>query len=265
MENIYNQLQIREIFHLEFLRWFGKKIKAEYYALKGGVNLRFFYDSFRYSEDIDLDVHIIRVDILQDEVMQILESSSFQDNLKSFGIYDIISSDIIKAKQTETTQRLKVHLITANGEDFFTKIEFSRRGFKNNIKIETVSNAILREYKIAPLLIPHYDIISTVSQKLEALATRTVIQGRDIFDLYILSTQFESSERKRNKLSKAKINQAYENVFKISFEQFKDTVIAYLSKEDQRVYHSRDSWDEIKLKTAHFIEELKRGNENRKI
>lgn len=256
MENIYNPLQIREIFHLEFLRWFGEKTKSEYYALKGGMNLRFFYNSFRYSQDMDLNAHIIRVDVLQDKVMQVLESSSFQDNLKPFGIDDIIPPDITKAKQTETTQRFKVHLITANKEDLFTKIEFSPRRFKNNIKIETVSNAILREYKITPLLVPHYDIISTVSQKLKALSARTIIQPRDIFDLYILSTQFEPSERKKIKLSKAKINQAYENIFKISFEQFKDTVIAYLPKKDQRVYNSRDLWDEIKLKTSHFIEEL---------
>ena len=58
----YSALQIRELFHLEFLRCLSRKIRAEFYALKGGVNLRFFFKSFRYSEDMDIDVHTISVE-----------------------------------------------------------------------------------------------------------------------------------------------------------------------------------------------------------
>lgn len=260
-------LQLREIFHLEFLRWLGKAVKMSYYSLKGGVNLRFFYNSFRYSEDIDLNARLIRVDVLQNKVMQILKSTSFQDNLKPFGINKIIPPNIAKAKQTPTTQRFKVHLITPAKEDFFTKIDFSRRKFsaesgsasagKNNVKIETVSNTILREYKLAPFLVPHYDIISAVSQKLDALAARKIIQARDAFDIYILSAQFKPSNKEKIKLNQENLNRAYKNIFEISFEQFRDTVISYLSKEDQEIYNSSRSWDEIKLKVANFIKELR--------
>jgi len=254
----YNPLQLREIFHLEFLRWLGRGVKPSYYVLKGGVNLRFFYNSFRYSEDIDLDARFLRVDVLQDKVMRILKSASFQNNLKPFGIDKIIPPDMAKAKQTQTTQRFKIHLITPSKEDFFTKIDFSRRKFENNIKIETVSNTILREYKLAPLLVPHYDIISMVSQKLDALAARKIIQARDAFDIYILSAQFEPSNKEKIKLNPENMDKAYKNIFEISFEQFRDTVVSYLLKEDQKIYDSPRSWDEIKLKVANFIEELKK-------
>ena len=258
-EEKYNPLQLREIFHLEFLRWLGKKIKPSYYALKGGANLRFFYNSFRYSEDVDLNARIIRVDVLRDKVMQILKSASFQNNLKPFGIDKIIPPNIVKAKQTLTTQRFKVHLITPEGEDFFTKIDFSRRKFENNVKTETVSNTILREYKLAPLLVPHYDIISAILQKLNALAFRTTTQARDAFDLYILSTQFKPADNKKKiKLNPEIISKAYENIFKISFAQFRDTVISYLLEEDQEIYNSPRSWDEVKLKTANLIKELRK-------
>ena len=254
----YNPLQLREIFHLEFLRWLGRGVKPSYYVLKGGANLRFFYNSFRYSEDIDLDARFLRVDVLQDKVMRILKSASFQNNLKPFGIDKIIPPDMAKAKQTQTTQRFKIHLITPSKEDFFTKIDFSRRKFENNIKIETVSNTILREYKLAPLLVPHYDIISMVSQKLDALAARKIIQARDAFDIYILSAQFEPSNKEKIKLNPENMDKAYKNIFEISFEQFRDTVVSYLLKEDQKIYDSPRSWDEIKLKVANFIEELKK-------
>lgn len=249
-------MQLREIFHLEWLRSLGKKIDLSYYALKGGVNLRFFYNSFRYSEDMDLNARIIKVSVLQDKVMRILKSVSFQNNLRPFGIAKIIPPDITKAKQTSTTQRFKIHLITPQGEDFFTKIEFSRRKFENNIRFETVSNTILREYKLAPLLVPHYDIVSMISQKVDALVGRKVIQARDAFDIYILSTQIKSADIRKIKLGRRKIVKSCENIYAISFAQFRDSVVAYLSAEEQKTYNSSQIWDEIKLKAVNFIEEL---------
>jgi len=257
----YNPLQLRELFHLEFLRWFGRKIKQRFYVLKGGSNLRFFFKSFRYSQDMDLDVQGIEVHILKDAVIKILEHRSFQDTLRPFGVERVVPPEIIKAKQTGTTQRFKVHLVTFAGEDLFTKIEFSHRGFKGKMVIEAVSEPILRAYKSPPLLVPHYEAHSTAMQKIGALADRPMLQARDVFDLYILSSQCEPFIiPAKTQISKAKIDKAYENLFEVSFEQYRDTVVSYLSPEDQALYNSSSSWDEIKLKVANFIDGLRRQN-----
>ncbi|MCK4423841.1 MAG: nucleotidyl transferase AbiEii/AbiGii toxin family protein [Candidatus Omnitrophica bacterium] len=255
---VYNSLQSREIFHLEFLRRLGRKVKTGYYALKGGTNLRFFFQSFRYSEDMDLDISDVEVETLKDTVMKILKSSSFQDILKPFGVERVVPPDISKAKQTQTTQRFKIHLITSAGDDLFTKVEFSRRGFKGNIIVQPVSNIILRAYKLPPLLVSHYDVKSAIMQKIGALAARTVIQARDIFDLYVLSSQVNLNQVEEIKVNNSLLEKAYENIFQISFEQFRDTVILYLAAEDQEVYNSSVLWDEIKLKVADLIDELRR-------
>ena len=252
-KEIYNTLQLRELFHLEFLRWLSRRINPEFYALKGGTNLRFFFKSFRYSEDMDLDVRAIHIEKLKEIVMEILNAGSFMDNMRAFNIARIIPPNIAKAKQTQTTQRFKVHLITSSGEDLFTKIEFSRRGMKGHVVVHSISDPILRMYKLAPLVIPHYDIHSAVLQKISALAGRAVTQARDIFDLFILNSQYDPQEGKDT----AQISRAYENIFTISFEQFRDTVVSYLSVEDQAVYDNPSMWDEIKLKTAQFLEEMK--------
>lgn len=253
---MYNPLQLIEIFHLEFLRWFGRKVKPEYYALKGGVNLRFFFNSFRYSEDMDLDIHSIKVNALRDIVMGILQTANFYDNFKPFGIEKIIPPNILKAKQTETTQRFKIHLLTYTGEDLFTKIEFSRRGPKEGIITEPVSDKILRTYKLLPLITPHYNIQSAISQKFDAIASRPVVQARDIFDLYILSSQYKPLAQEQIKVSGSKKRKVCESIFEISFEQFQDTVLSYLSSEDRLSYNLPALWDEIKLKAVNFIEEL---------
>lgn len=254
---MYNSLQLRELFHLEFLRWFGRKVKAESYALKGGANLRFFFNSIRYSEDMDLDIKGVEVYALKDIVMKILQGPSFQDTFRPFGIERVVPPDISAAKQTGTTQRFKIHLITSAGEDLFTKIEFSRRGFRGKIVVQPVLSNISRAYMLPPLLIPHYDAESTILHKIGALADRSEVQARDIFDLYILSSQCKPSEVKGNALSPTKIDKAYKNIFEISFGQFRDTVISYLSPEDQGIYNSPSLWDEIKLKAANFSEELR--------
>jgi predicted nucleotidyltransferase component of viral defense system len=256
-DKFYTSLQVREAFHLEFLRWFGKKIEASRYCLKGGVNLRIFFRSIRYSEDMDIDITNVRVDILQKIVMGILMARGFTDSLKLLGIERIVLPDMIKAKQTETTQRFKIHLLTLAGEDLFTKIEFSRRGMKGKTIVEPVSASILRPYKMGPLLVPHYDTASAVIQKINALAQRTVLQARDIFDLFVLSSQYDGGGQEKFSISGAVLKIAYDNIFLVEHLQFRDSVVSYLEADDQKAYSSSSVWDEIKLKTADFLEEFK--------
>jgi len=209
---------------------------------------------------MDLDASGIKKEALLDAVMHILGSSSFGNTLKPFGVERVVPPNITKAKQTETTQRFKVHLITYAGEDLFTKIEFSRRGFKGESKVESVSDGILRKYKLLPLLAPHYDIRSSILQKVGALGGRTVAQARDIFDLYILSSQCQSIKAKEGGISRSILKSAHERIFEIDFERFRDTVISYLSADDQETYSHPGAWDEVKLKAANFVEGMREGH-----
>src|SRR5713226_3550747 len=118
-----SNLDVLEQFHLLFLAQLGTRLDKKLYALKGGCNLRFFWRSVRYSEDIDFDVHIIAKQTLQKNVNQILNSPGFRRILSSLRT-DI--SSISESKQTDTTQRWKIHLRAADsGADLPTKIEFS--------------------------------------------------------------------------------------------------------------------------------------------
>jgi predicted nucleotidyltransferase component of viral defense system len=248
---------VREAFHLEFLRWFSQKMEANRYCLKGGVNLRLFCRSIRYSEDMDIDITNVRVEVLQKIVMGILSAKGFTDSLKFLGIEKIIPPDIMKAKQTETTQRFKIHLLTSAGEDLFTKVEFSRRGMKGNSIVEPVSALILRLYKMAPLIVSHYDVAAAVIQKIHALAQRSVLQARDIFDLFVLSSQYDGGQHKEFPVSKVILKTAHDNIFLVDYLQFRDSVVAYLGADDQKIYSSPEVWDEIKLKTASYLDEFK--------
>jgi len=254
---LLNYLEIREIFHLEYLRALSRILKAENYALKGGVNMRFFYHSIRYSEDMDLDASGISVEKLKDISMTLLTKESLIENLIPFGVSEIVLPNMQKAKQTETTQRFKVHLMTTDGSDLFTKIEFSRRGFEGQVIVQTVPNTILRYYKLPPFVVPHYDIFAAVRQKISALASRTITQARDVFDLYLLSSQYTPDKEKHAEIEKDLLAQALSNTYDIGFNRFRDTVLDYLSAEDQQAYKSSERWDEVILKVVDFMEEFK--------
>src|SRR6266702_719288 len=107
MEPDLLNIQAVEQFHLLFLAQLGTRLDKKLYALKGGCNLRFFWRNVRYSEDIDFDVHIIAKQTLQKNVNQILNAPGFMRILSSLRT-DI--SSISESKQTDTTQRWKIHL-----------------------------------------------------------------------------------------------------------------------------------------------------------
>ncbi|MCL4417550.1 MAG: hypothetical protein M1365_12800, partial [Actinobacteria bacterium] len=102
------------------------------------------------------------------------------------------------------------------------------------------------------------DALSATAQKINALASRPAIQARDIFDLYILSPQIKVSVESRAEIpQKDKLQRAYENLFYVKFGQFRDSVVSFLSPEEQASYNSSIFWDEIKLKVANLLEEMK--------
>jgi predicted nucleotidyltransferase component of viral defense system len=251
-----DSFQLREIFHLEFLRRLGGKLSPKSYAVKGGANLRFFFGSVRFSEDMDLDVVSPDVDRLKNLVGGILSSPSFTDQMRSYGLKEIKPPDMARAKQTETTQRFKVHLITPAGEDLFTKIEFSRRGFKGTTVVDIVADSILQSYRMTPIWVPHYDLSSAIVQKIEALAARPVTQARDIFDLQVLTSRIGPGPSTVKVSSRSLCRKALDRIFEVEYTVFRDTVLSYLSIDDRAPYARPESWDDIKLRVARYVEDV---------
>jgi len=118
-------IQAVEQFHLLFLTQLGARLDKKLYTLKGGCNLRFFWKSIRYSEDIDLDVHTIAKQTLQKNIRQILDAPGFKRILQTAKLE---LTSISEPKQTSTTQRWKIHLRSqASPADLPARIEFYSR------------------------------------------------------------------------------------------------------------------------------------------
>jgi predicted nucleotidyltransferase component of viral defense system len=224
-------------------------------VLKGGSNLRFFFGSIRYSEDMDLDVQNLEVHALRDIVMSILEADALGDSLSTYGIHQIVPPNLEHAKQTETVQRFKVHLLTGAGEDLFTKIEFSRRGITEDFLSEDVLKERLVRYRMAPMVVPHYSALSALRQKLIALKDRQQAEARDVFDIHTLQTQPEVMQHElKAEFSSLEREAITERIYIISFEEFRDMVLNFLNPEDRNSYDSEAVWDEMRLGVIDLLE-----------
>jgi predicted nucleotidyltransferase component of viral defense system len=254
---MFSNLQQREVFHLALLRQFAGRVRADAYAVKGGVNLRLFFGSPRYSEDMDIDVKGVEAFKLKDIVMDILSSKALSAVLWPYNLEKIVPPDIAKAKQTDTTQRFKVHLVNSASEDLFTKIEFSRRGLDETAVVDPVDNTILMAYKLPPVLVPHYPCEVAIMQKICALSDRKETQGRDIFDIYMLLPRVVGVKFTfAGEMTKETLKKAFQRTFDIDFSVFRDTVVPYLSDDDQLVYGRKGAWEEIQLKVGNMLTEL---------
>ncbi len=248
-----NDAQIREVFHFCFLERLLKLSDPSLFILKGGLNLRFFFNSPRYSEDMDIDVLAGSVETLKKNGYKILQDPAFKRSLRLFDIEDIEINDPGKSKQTAITQRFRFALITPAGHRLPTKLEFSRReqGKSNDTPLELVSSDIARQYKKLSYRCHHYSGDDAVAQKIAALAGRVQTQARDVFDLAILfsggysfSTATEAQTGK-SPLSSATLDQAIECLTGLSWDDYLGQVVEFLDTTSKGEFGTKKSWESM--------------------
>lgn len=239
--------QLREVFHFCFLNRLLKISDPGMYVLKGGVNLRFFFNSPRYSEDMDLDILAGGVSTLKKNGYKILRDGSFIRNLRTYGIEGIDINDPEKAKQTGTTQRFRFGLITSAGLRLPTKVEFSRRQSPGEQPVKSLINPeIARQYHKLAYHCQHYPGEVAVLQKIYALAGRSETQARDVFDLGILHAGGHANSIKASKTLTKDIRQrAINALLSLTFEVFNGQVVEFLDAENRAIYGSAPAWEQL--------------------
>lgn len=226
-----------EVFHLLFLQQFSMQIAANLYAIKGGCNLRFFFHSARYSEDLDIDIKTIQKQTLENKVNKVLESAAFQKLLHAYGISRIQFST---SKQTMTTQRWKIQLFTRYSEmPMHTKIEFSRRQEDVHGQLENINLEVCQRYRLSPIRLSHYALKEAVLQKVLALAHRSLTQARDVFDLYHL---LHLDTPPKLVFNREVLQQAEKALVSLRFQDYASQVIVFLEPEKQNFFGTLDYW-----------------------
>lgn len=248
-----NEREAVELFQLRFLQLLGADLRDRV-ALKGGCNLRFFFGSPRYSEDIDLDVSITRADTLAKNVEKILTRL---DPL-------LRASKVTISKHTpvpgEATQRWKVQLSQEGfATPFHTKVEFSRRNAAERFdpseaEYTQVPRQIAAHYELQPVRAVHYRLPAAIRQKIVALAKRRETQARDVFDLSLLLSRTNTEPVRTAEVDALRAD-AIERARSLSYGEFASQVVAYLQPEMQGAYDEY-CWQDMQEYVVKAIEAL---------
>lgn len=241
---------LREVFHFCFLERLLRVADSRLFVLKGGVNLRFFFHSPRYSEDMDIDVLGGAVATLRKDGYKILADAAFRRALSTYGIADVEVNDPAKAKHTETTQRFRVRLRTTAGERLPSKVEFSRRRGRDapgsgKTAVDPVDSEVARRYNRLSFRCLHYSGEAAVAQKILALAGRPVTQARDVFDLDVLQRGGYVRPEGLFHIAPDKRAAARENLASLSFDDFAGQVLEFLDDEVKREFSDRAVWNSM--------------------
>jgi predicted nucleotidyltransferase component of viral defense system len=240
-----------EIFHLMFCRSALTSQDKNLIVLKGGCNLRFFFGSNRYSEDIDFDVEVISRETLRKRVDKLLASQPFNALLAA---RKIVIGNFSTLKQTDTVQRWKVSLQLGRVE-IPTKIEFSRRGIDHSgVEVARVEPLVLTPYNLTPLFMAHYTVTHAALQKIQALAGRTETQARDLYDLDLL---LGKNQNLNISVEPHLVVKAIESAMTIDADQFLGQVVEFLEDDAREYYRARKVFDDMQSRVIGQLESIK--------
>ncbi len=244
-------VQSVECFHLIFLKLLETRLGRARYVVKGGFNLRAWFGSSRYSEDLDLDVVRTLPTVLADKVRKLLAAPAFRAMLQAQGLALLRSS---KPKQTETTQRWKFEIqTTGKAPPLHTRVEFSHRGLRDEFVLEACRSEIVRPYGLLPPTANHYTARAAIRQKIGALAGRRKTQARDIWDLDHLLRSTGGDPRPLSVDLLKALPEAIHRASSLPFDVFKAQVVPFLEPEQQKVYGTPETWASI---GRHVVERL---------
>ncbi len=252
MDSELTDAQVIEFFHLAFLQVLQSRVGQDNYVLKGGTNLRYFYESLRYSEDIDLDAVSIEPWRLEAKIDDVLSSPATAILIRSQGL---TIAQVTKPKQTETTQRWKLSLQGGgHREPIRTKIEFSHRSADPRRVLGAVPDRVVAPYAVRPPTMQHYSADAAIEQKVIALVKRSETQARDVFDLELLLRQHRDGMSLS--IDPNIIDLATQRISELPFGAFQTQVLPFLDMEVAELY-DRDGWGRMQTFVADRLRALR--------
>jgi Nucleotidyl transferase AbiEii toxin, Type IV TA system len=250
----------RELVHLLILQELADVRRGGGVIVKGGVNLRLFFDSLRYSEDMDLDGNADGSAEIRTRIERLFDDPAFTRRLQALGIRGLDPGQGPN-KDTDTTFRYKFGVIGGGGVRYPTKVEVSFREHHDadEVLAEPPPQAILDAFGLQSFEVRHYALNAAVRQKIEALAGRREAQARDVFDLCVLVPGTPDRALVDSLAGNLPVNHleaAHDRALGISFEEYRGQVIEFLGDAERVSQGTEGSWDDMRLRAAALIEAI---------
>ena len=254
-------IQAREAVHVLLLRELNELGSGSATTLKGGVNLRLFWGSVRYSEDIDLDGAPEFSAAIRTRIRSTIEDGRLVRDLRLLGLRGIDPGEGPN-KDTDTVFRYKFNVLGGGDVRYSTKVEVSFRPrhpadvIEHGLADRSISDRYLPQAET--LNVSHYGRLAATRQKLVALSGRTIVQARDVFDLHVLGlhrTPTDWSELAAQTALEI-LASGLDRTLEISYSEFEGQVVEFLSDEARSRFGSPSAWEGIQLAVAQGIESV---------
>lgn len=241
------------------------RLELDHWAVKGGVNLRAYFGSVRYSEDIDLDVRPLKREAVRRQLKAILKPDGrFLRRLREAGIQEVRTNEKEISKDSDTTLRFKRQVVVG-GVPYPTTVEVSFREphSADRVEIAEVHPVVSGAYAglIDELQAPHYSRQAALCQKLDALANRAAVQARDVFDIcWLVRDELSDADADliAQRLSVEILEGAKERAQEIPYKEYEDRVLEYLDPADSAPFSGEDAWAEQQLTVVDLADDLLR-------
>lgn len=155
-----------------------------------------------------------------------------------------------------------MQLVAQGGVPLPTKLEVSfRPGCEDDVVLEEAADALVVGRYLdrgeLPLIVPHYPQLPAVRQKIAALALRTQVQARDVFDLFAPTQgamdRLDLALLRRN-LADTTLQEAPSRALEITYEEYAGKVLEFLDASDRVMWAQR--WDEQRVFVADLAEAI---------
>jgi predicted nucleotidyltransferase component of viral defense system len=225
------------------------RLERSRYVLKGGANLRYFFASRRYSEDIDIDLIEPVPWSFETQVDKVMRSPALRDLLAVGGL---ALAEHAGQKQTDTTHRWRVAIdVPGAASPIRSKVEFSNRGAGEDFELAFLPDEIVTPYALRPPSVQHYGIVEATEQKVSALAGRSQTEVRDVFDLELLLRRQPLAP---GSIEPDLLDTAIDRIFEQDYDAFRDKVLAYLEPGAAELISTPAAWEEIQTFVASRLE-----------
>jgi hypothetical protein len=259
------ELEIREAFHCALLSHLPSDYRAPAAGsaplrLKGGVNLRLFHQSPRYSEDIDFDLSPSRGPKFSEHLRKVLSNPGpFKVHLLKLGIQTLELSDL-DGGAGGFKQKLR---ILSGGVPHHTKVEVSYAEETKPAEaiVVRIPESFRHRYLLpADTFVAAYPAPTAIWQKALAISRRASPQTRDVFDIHHLhqtagaAAMAEGLQLVGSRMDPEQIAAARDAVLAFTTDQFKDQTVTYLPEETRDDAIAR--WPDIQHQVWEWLANL---------
>lgn len=246
--------RVIEAFQATFLETATATLPIAEYAVKGGMNLRFFFGSVRSSKDMDFDYLGERFTAWEDRVNALFDGRPLDRLLRLRGIR-VTRLNRLK-KQTAVTKRWTLSLATETVTDASSKVEFSAReatGRGLGREIAGADAEIARALGIGRVTLQHYVPSAAIAQKVGALRGRTHTEPRDVFDLDHLFRRYPEALGAAQIVAE-EIDAAVARAQALTYDEYRSAVVPFLDEDLWPILGTAVAWEAMRARVVEVLE-----------